>query len=129
VLGMYVRDAHRKPSTITLLTQAAISKAEELKVSDIDLLISIDQTGIQALLERSGFVKAAIQYTKYFEISGTDLPSLHSSHLKLGERENIPFKKGDTVEVIVLEHSFEGNDYPLRDRQPYQYEDPFEAAV
>jgi hypothetical protein len=40
--------------------------------------------------------------------------------------ENIPFKKGDTVEVIVLDHSVEGSNYPLRDRQPYQYDDPFE---
>jgi hypothetical protein len=43
--------------------------------------------------------------------------------------ENIPFKKGDTVEVIVLEHSFGSNNYSLRDRQPYQYDDPFESAV
>jgi hypothetical protein len=58
VLGMYVKEKHRKPDTINLLIKAAIAKAEELKVSDIDLLISIDQQGIQVLLERLGFVKA-----------------------------------------------------------------------
>jgi hypothetical protein len=43
--------------------------------------------------------------------------------------ENIPFKKGDKVEVIVLEHFCENNNYSLRDRQPYQYDEPFESAV
>jgi hypothetical protein len=90
VLGMYVKEKHRKPETINLLIEAAIAKAEELKVSDIDLLISIDQTGIQALLERFGFVKAAIQYTKHFDISEKDLPSLHPAYLRLKEKEDIP---------------------------------------
>ena len=81
---MYVQEFHRKPSTITLLTEAAIAKAEELKVTDIDLLISIDQTGIHALLERFGFTKAAIQYTKHYDITGTNLPNLRPSYKNLG---------------------------------------------
>jgi len=84
VLGMYVQEPHRKPATITLLTEAAIAKAEELKVTDIDLLISIDQTGIHALLERFGFTKAAIQYTKHYDITGTNLPNLRPSYKNLG---------------------------------------------
>jgi hypothetical protein len=44
----------------------------------------------------------------------------------------LPFKPGDAVEVIVLErplaHS-EVNVYPLKDKQPYRYDDPFEPAV
>jgi hypothetical protein len=90
VLGMYVKEKHRKPDTINLLIKAAIAKAEELKVSDIDLLISIDQQGIQVLLERLGFVKAAIQYTKHFNISDKNLPNLHQAHLRLREKEVIP---------------------------------------
>jgi hypothetical protein len=63
--------------------EAAIAKAEELKVTDIDLLISIDQRGIHALLERFGFIKSAIQYTKHYEITDENLPNLHPSYLDL----------------------------------------------
>ena len=65
VLGMYVQPEHRKPAAIKLLAEAGIEKAEEMKVSDIDVLVGADQTGIHALLERAGFVKAAVQYAKY----------------------------------------------------------------
>ena len=84
VLGMYVEESHRKPSTLSLLTEAAIAKAEELKITDIDLLISIDQTGIQALLERFGFTKTAIQYTKHYDINEINLPDLRASYKHLG---------------------------------------------
>jgi len=44
----------------------------------------------------------------------------------------LPFQPGDAVEVIVLErplaHS-EAKVYPLKDKQPYRYDDPFEPAV
>ncbi|MFK0735557.1 MAG: GNAT family N-acetyltransferase [Gloeotrichia echinulata GP01] len=78
VLGLYVQEAHRNPETIKLLIDVAIAKTEELKVSDIDVLISIEQTGIQALLTRYGFTKSAIQFTKHFAIPDTNLPSLHA---------------------------------------------------
>jgi hypothetical protein len=42
---------------------------------------------------------------------------------------NIPFKKGDAVEVIILEHPMERNSSSLRDQQSYQYDDPFEPAI
>ncbi|MBD2516360.1 GNAT family N-acetyltransferase [Nostoc sp. FACHB-973] len=82
VLGLYVQEQHRKPETIKLLIDVAIAKGEELKISDIDVLISIEQTGIQALLTRAGFTKSAIQYTKHFEISDSNLPNLHTPILK-----------------------------------------------
>jgi hypothetical protein len=62
-----------------LLIEAAIAKAEELKVSDIDLLITVEQTGIHRLLERFGLRKAAIQYTKHYEITDRELPPLKTT--------------------------------------------------
>ena len=104
VLGMYVQESHRKPSTITLLTEAAIAKAEELKVTDIDLLISIDQTGIHALLERFGFTKAAIQYTKHYDITEINLPDLRPSYQNSGSDfanpGGIPLKDPQTQALV-----------------------------
>ena len=119
VLGMYVEESHRKPSTITLLTEAAIAKAEELKVTDIDLLISIDQTGIHALLERFGFTKAAIQYTKHYDITETNLPDLRPSYENSGATISnpgaIPLKDPQT-QALVRNAQGEGVYlYPLTD--------------
>ena len=51
----------------------------------------------------------------------------------------LPFQAGDTVEVIILEshslqhealtHSPDLNPYPLRDTQPYRYDDPTEPVA
>jgi hypothetical protein len=48
--------------------------------------------------------------------------------------QNLPFQQGDEVEIIILERRCtssptESNSYPLRNKQPYRYEDPFEPAV
>ena len=120
VLGMYIEEAHRKHSTITLLIDAAISKSRELKVTDIDLLISIEQTGIHAMVERYGFTKAAIQYTKHFDIEGTDLPDLHPSHLNAGANNMshpgaIPLKDWQTQAPVRNAQGEEVYLYPLRD--------------
>jgi Acetyltransferase (GNAT) family len=119
VLGMYVQEPHRKPSTINLLIEAAIAKAEELKVTDIDLLISIDQTGIHALLERSGFTKAAIQYTKHYKITETDLPNLRPSYQNLGTAMPNPGRislKDPQTQTLVNNAQGEGVYlYPLTD--------------
>lgn len=53
---------------------------------------------------------------------------------------NLPFRVGDAVEVIILEHSkteqdkiipqqSESNLYPLRGKQPYRYDEPYEPAT
>lgn len=119
VLGMYVQESHRKPSTITLLTEAAIAKAEELKVTDIDLLISIDQTGIHALLERFGFTKAAIQYTKHYDITETNLPDLRPSYQNLGANISnpgaIPLKDPQTQSLVKNGQGEGVYLYPLTD--------------
>jgi hypothetical protein len=120
VLGMYIEETHRKHSTVTLLIDAAISKSREFKVTDIDLLISIEQTGIHALVERYGFTKAAIQYTKHYDIEGTDLPDLHPSHQNAGANNlshpgAIPLKDSQTQAPV---RNAQGEDvylYPLRD--------------
>jgi GNAT superfamily N-acetyltransferase len=119
VLGMYVQESHRKPSTITLLTEAAIAKAEELKVTDIDLLISIEQTGIHALLERFGFTKAAIQYTKHYDITETNLPDLRPSYQNSGvtisNPGGIPLKDPQTQALVKNAQGEKVYLYPLTD--------------
>ena len=75
-IGLYVEEKHRQPDAICLLVEGAIALAQKLKISDIDLLISIEQTGVHKLLERFGFKKAAIQYTQHYEIKDKNLPPL-----------------------------------------------------
>ncbi|MFM8293339.1 MAG: GNAT family N-acetyltransferase, partial [Microcystaceae cyanobacterium] len=119
VLGMYLQESHRKPSTITLLTEAAIAKAEELKVTDIDLLVSIDQTGIHALLERFGFTKAAIQYTKHYHITETNLPDLRPLYQNAGSDLSnpgaIPLKDPQTQTLVKNAQGKGVYLYPLTD--------------
>lgn len=46
--------------------------------------------------------------------------------------ENLPFKKGDAVEVIIIERSLgesESISYPLKNTQPYSYDEPFAPAT
>ena len=106
VLGMYVQPSHQHPQAIKLLTDAALRKAEELKVSDIDLLVSEDQKGIHALLTRYGFTKSAVQFTKHFEISAENLPSLHAGGGLCDEQADasqylaIPLRDPITNEVV-----------------------------
>ncbi|ELS32770.1 MULTISPECIES: hypothetical protein [Pseudanabaena] len=78
VLGLYVQPGHRHDYAIALVANAGIQQAEEKQVSDIDILVSSDQTGVQALLERVGFTQAAVQYTKHYTLDpDANLPSLH----------------------------------------------------
>jgi len=106
VMGLYVLPEHRDADAIQLLANAGIQKAQEMKVNDIDILVGADQTGLHALLERSGFTKAAVQYTKHYEIDpNTDLPSLHPPHPELeatpdAEPDCLPLKDPKTGELV-----------------------------
>jgi ribosomal protein S18 acetylase RimI-like enzyme len=106
VLGLYVQPEHRQPDAIQLLANAGIQKAQEMKVNDIDILVGADQTGLHALLERFGFTKAAVQYTKHYEIDpNTDLPSLHPPHPELeatpdAEPDFLPLKDPKTGKLV-----------------------------
>ncbi len=104
VLGLYVEEQHRQPPTIKLLIDSALKKAEEIQVTDIDLLVSIEQTGIHALLKRYGFTESAIQYTKHFQVTGDNLPSLHPAfgeyqRLDLATNQAIPLRDPLTNEI------------------------------
>ena len=105
-IGLYVQEAHRQPEAIGLLIEAAIAKAEALKVSDIDLLISDEQKGIHRLLERFGFIKAAIQYTKHYEIADKDLPPLKTTvsegiAVKIPSTGLIPLRDPQTQQRVL----------------------------
>ena len=46
--------------------------------------------------------------------------------------KDLPFQAGDSVEIIILKRNYqqsESNPYPLRDKQPYRYDDPFEPPI
>ncbi len=78
ILGMYLDPEHRDPKAIQILAKAGIDKAEEMKVTDIDLLVCAEQTGMQALLKKWGFKQQAFQFCKHYTIdSQEELPDLH----------------------------------------------------
>ncbi len=77
ILGMYLDPEHRDPKAIQILAKAGIDKAEEMKVTDIDLLVCAEQTGMQALLKKWGFKQQAFQFCKHYTIdSQEELPDL-----------------------------------------------------
>ncbi|NEP79960.1 MAG: hypothetical protein F6K39_18400 [Okeania sp. SIO3B3] len=106
VLGMYVQPEHRQPENIQLLANVALEKAQEMEVSDIDLLIAADQKGMQALLKRSGFTPTAVQFSKHYETSpNSNSPSLHPPHPELDVPEPplpgaIPLRNPKTNELV-----------------------------
>ena len=105
VLGLYLQELHRKLETIKLLIDAATKKAESFKITDIDVLVSKDQTGVHALLEKTGFTKSAVQYTKHYEINETNLPSLHPHHqevnrINISTPTAIPLRDPLTNELV-----------------------------
>ena len=105
-IGLYVQEKHRKPEAITILIEAALSLAEQLKITDIDLQISIEQVGVHRLLERLGFSKTAIQYVKHYEITESDLPSLKQKvsqgiQVKIPQPSLIPLKDPQTQQTVI----------------------------
>ncbi|HAZ44421.1 MAG TPA: hypothetical protein DCZ55_08010 [Cyanobacteria bacterium UBA11371] len=131
VLGLYVQPKHRKPDAIAQragwhiaqLIEAGIQTAENLKVTDIDVLVSAEQTGIHALLERLGFHKAAVQYTRHYQIpTDGELPSLHPPHPELAEitppaPSAIPLRDPNTNELIRKPNGEPVFLMPLRDEE------------
>lgn len=105
-LGLYVQPQHRNAQGIQQLILAGMEYVEHWKVSDVDVLISAEQTGIQSLLERLGFTKSAVQYTRHYDISpDTELPCLHPAYpdtldLELPEPSAIPLRDPDTNELV-----------------------------
>ena len=103
-IGMYIQKPHRQQTGV--LIKAAITLAEELKVSDLDLLISIEQKAVHKLLERSGFTKGAIQYTRHYEITEKDLPPLKRSvsqgiKVKMPTPSLIPLQDYKTQQPVI----------------------------
>lgn len=108
VLGLYVQPEHRQTANIQLLIDAALQTADEMCVSDIDILISAEQTGVQAFVKRLGFTKAAVQYTKHFDLSDrTNLPSLHPPHPEIIDTPQIagaaaiPLREPETNQLVL----------------------------
>jgi ribosomal protein S18 acetylase RimI-like enzyme len=86
VLGLYVHPKHRTSQGIKLLVDAGLKYAETMKITDIDVLITAEQTGLHSFLERLGFTKAAIQYTRHYDIPpGTELPDIHPPYPEIAE--------------------------------------------
>lgn len=135
VLGLYVQPDHRNPETIQLLSSAAIQQAEKLKVNDIDILVGADQTGLHALLERFGFTKAAVQYTKHYDIDfNADLPSLHPPHPELeatldAELDYLPLKDPKTGELVKNPLGELVFLQPLRDEAGDLYKTPGDRPI
>lgn len=121
-IGMYIKEEHRKSQAIKLLIEAALKLAEDLKISDIDLLISSEQTGIHSLLERFGFTKSAIQYTKHYEVTEQNLPPLKSVisegiKVNLPEPNLIPLKDYQTQQLVLNPKGEQVFLHPLRNKQ------------
>ncbi|MEQ8382363.1 MAG: hypothetical protein RH949_08335 [Coleofasciculus sp. A1-SPW-01] len=123
VLGFYIQPEHRQAEAIKHLIESGLQQAETFKINDIDLLVSAEQTGIHALLQRLGFTKAAVQYTKHYDIpADAELPSLHPPHpefsdLELPEPNAIPLRDPNTNELIYNSQGQPVFLYPLKDEQ------------
>lgn len=103
VLGIYIEPEHRLPKAILRLVNAGIQHAESLKVTDIDILSSADQTGFHALLQRLGFHKAAVQFTRHYDIpADAKLPNLRSLEAESQDLPPyaIPFHDPETEQIV-----------------------------
>jgi len=66
VLGLYVVEKHRGIG-IKILIESALKKAEELGITDLDLLISEDQISLQHILEKKyDFTRSGVQFVKHY---------------------------------------------------------------
>ncbi|MEM9541077.1 MAG: hypothetical protein AAGA60_16440 [Cyanobacteria bacterium P01_E01_bin.42] len=99
-LALYLLPKHRNPQTIKLLIEAGIQQAREWKISDLDIQVGADKTGLQKLLKRLGFQQTSVQYTLHFDLpQDAELPSLHPSSL---QRETLDFPQPDRLPLRDL---------------------------
>jgi hypothetical protein len=105
------------------MVEAAIALAKDQKITDIDLLIAADQTGIHALLRRLGFTQAAFQFSKHYTLpDDQNLPSLHPPQTTA---ETYPLPIPDAIplrdpKTQTLSYSPTGDPvflYPLKDHR------------
>jgi hypothetical protein len=110
VLSLYVQPKHRKPHAIQQLAIAALHHAEQLQVTDLDILMSIDQGFVHSLLKDNGFEQSALQFTRRYTIpTDTALPNLHplaaiSNAPTLPSPDAIPLRDPKTHELIHNPH-------------------------
>lgn len=80
IFGIYVKPPFRQQGGASLMLNQWVAHTEEMKVSDIDVLISSDQVGLQKYFRTSGFAEAAVQFTRHRNVPrGVPLPNLHAS--------------------------------------------------
>lgn len=78
VLALYVQPKHRNPEAIKLLVNVALQHAESMAVTDIDLMAGAQLGGLQSLLEKLGFTRTAVQYTRHYDLpDNIERPDLH----------------------------------------------------
>ncbi|MDJ1178441.1 GNAT family N-acetyltransferase [Roseofilum sp. BLCC_M91] len=106
-LAFYIHPRHRKPKAIKQLIEAGIQQAKEWKITDLDVQVGADRQGLQALLERCGFTRTAVQYTCHFNLSpDEELPSLHPPHpqqhpIAIPEFDALPLRDPHTQELVM----------------------------
>ena len=99
-LGFYIHPKHRQPKVIKQFIEVGIEQARELKISDLDIQVGADKTGLQKLLKRLGFQQTSVQYTLHFDLpQDAELPSLHPSS---SQRETPDFPQPDRLPLRDL---------------------------
>lgn len=103
VLGLYVDPAHRSSGSISLLMDACIRHAESLGVTDIDVLISAEQTGLHTMIGDKGLSRAAIQFTRHYGQSQGA-----TTEVRAGARAESPRLPTQMERASRLGHRFPG---------------------
>jgi GNAT superfamily N-acetyltransferase len=123
VLAFYIKPEHRQIGSMNLLINAALDRAIELQVSDLDLLIP-EESEVHNLLNRLGFKKIAAQYTKHLQ---EPIDKLVPSNSIFDER--LPLRNLDTNELIK---DAEGNTIyltPLKDENGKNLKDSQDLLI
>lgn len=123
VLAFYIKEEHRRIESMNLLINAALERASELQVSDLDLLIP-EGSEVHNLLNRLGFKKVAAQYTKHLQ---EPIDKLGLSNRIFDER--LPLRNLDTNELVK---DAEGNTIyltPLKDENGKNLKDSQDLLI